>query len=64
MSKKLTFGLMCLPLCAGCSPVAFFALASNVTSTIVNGAVIGGGLYTLLNLDNITKLIRGVTGGG
>jgi len=53
----LVLGLLA---CTGCSAATYFF----VTGGIINTAVLTGLGGLLLNLGNITQLVRGLTGGG
>jgi len=48
----------------GCNPVSVFALANDITGTIVNSSLIVGGASLLANINNLTQMIQGLVVGG
>jgi hypothetical protein len=64
MLRKTVFITIGPILLAGCSPVSFFALANDITGTIVNLSLLTGGGALLFNINNLTQLVRGLVAGG
>ncbi len=65
MSMSMRLFLLAVPVaaCTGCGAANFFAVANNVTGTIINLGIIFGAGGILANLGNITQLIQGLVGG-